>query len=105
MDSVEAVALAECFVREAKKKYPVSETWLYGSFAYGHPTEESDIDIAVIMDPAPENIIETEIDLYRIRRAIDTRLEPIILEPENDRSGFSEMVTTKGIRIYPASDV
>lgn len=105
MDSREAVALIDRFVGEARKKYPISETWLYGSFAYGTPTADSDIDVAVFMTPPPEDILATEVDLFKIRRGIDTRLEPIILEHERDRSGFAEMVTTKGIRVYPAAHV
>lgn len=101
MDSSEALALAERFVQEARREYPIAETWLYGSFAYGTPTEDSDIDVAVILDPMPGDVLAAEVDLFRIRRAIDTRLEPIILEPEKDRSGFAEMVTTRGIRIFP----
>jgi hypothetical protein len=53
-----------------RSRLPVASVWLYGSCAYGLAREESEIDI---------------------------RLEPVLIDPEHDRSGFSEMVTKKGI--------
>jgi hypothetical protein len=38
--------------------------------------------------------------LYRIRREIDTRIEPVLLEMGADRSGFPETVLRTGEVVY-----
>ena len=99
MDKGEVLSLARSFTILAKESLPVSRTWLYGSWAYGSPTDESDIDIAVELDQEPENILMTEKTLFRLRRSVDSRIEPIVITPDRDRSGFSQMVVAKGIEI------
>jgi predicted nucleotidyltransferase len=73
MDKKEALSLARRFGMFARSRLPVASVWLYGSYAYGLAREESDIDI---------------------------KLEPVLIDPEHDRSGFSEMVTERGIQAY-----
>lgn len=101
MDTNAAVKLAERFGRSASAELPVTGVWLYGSWVYGIPTEYSDIDIGVTMKIFPTDILAVEKLLFKIRRKIDTRIEPVLINPEGDRSGFSEMVIKKGIRVYP----
>jgi predicted nucleotidyltransferase len=48
---------------------------LFGSYAKGNFTEDSDIDIAVILKDY-NNLIDTQLDLMRLRRKIDSRIEP-----------------------------
>jgi len=101
VDTSEALSIAERFGRTASVELPISGVWLYGSWAYGSPNGESDIDVAVALDRKPENLVAAEKKLFRIRRSIDTRIEPIIIDVEADGSGFSEMVVRRGLRVYP----
>jgi uncharacterized protein len=48
---------------------------LFGSYAKGTHNEDSDIDIAVILKDY-NNLIEIQVDLMRLRRKIDSRIEP-----------------------------
>jgi uncharacterized protein len=48
---------------------------LFGSYAKGNFTKDSDIDIAVILKDY-NNLIEIQLDLMRLRRKIDSRIEP-----------------------------
>jgi predicted nucleotidyltransferase len=48
---------------------------LFGSFAKGTQTDESDIDIAIVLSDFP-NTREKQVELMKIRRAIDSRIEP-----------------------------
>jgi uncharacterized protein len=48
---------------------------LFGSYAKGNYHKDSDIDVAVILKDY-NNKIETQVDLMRIRRKIDSRIEP-----------------------------
>ena len=63
---------------------------LYGSYAKGTQTASIDIDVAVVVDRIRGDYLDMdqEAALYRFRRDIDNRIEPVLLEKDNDRSGF-----------------
>lgn len=75
---------------------------LFGSYANGSANNDSDIDIAVIYDSIGEDFLEKSQQLYKLRRGIDLRIEPVLLERENDKSGFCEEVLKTGVIIYSA---
>jgi len=75
---------------------------LYGSYAKGTAREESDIDVAVVFDSIESDYWEKIHKLYKLRRGIDSRIEPVLLEIKNDRSGFCEDVLKTGTVIYAA---
>lgn len=75
---------------------------LYGSYAKGIAREDSDIDIAVICDSLGEDFLEKSHQLFKLRRSIDSRIEPILIDPSNDKSGFYEEVLKTGKIIYSA---
>jgi len=43
-----------------------------------------------------------EAKLFRLRREIDMRIEPVLLEESNDKSGFLEGILKTGEVIYNA---
>ena len=67
------------------KKLCQKRIYLFDSQATGMAHENSDIDIAIIMENLPKgkSYMERKMDLRKLTRNIDTRIEPIILE-END---------------------
>ena len=73
---------------------------LYGSYAKGYEKKYSDIDIAVIVDKIEGDILDLNLQLYRIRRNIDERIEPILLSDQNDKSGFLSNIKKNGIIIF-----
>ena len=73
---------------------------LYGSYANGTQTESSDIDVAVVVDRIRGDYLDQEAALYRIRRDIDDRIEPVLLEKDNDRSGFLQSIMDSGEIVY-----
>ena len=56
-------------------EFSVKEIGLFGSFSNNEQNEESDIDIAVILKEF-ENPMEIQLELMRLRRKIDGRIEP-----------------------------
>lgn len=74
---------------------------LYGSYAKGTAHEGSDIDIAVICDSIGDDFLKKSQQLFKLRRDIDSRIEPILLEQGNDKSGFCEEILKTGKVIYP----
>ena len=75
MDQRDALNIATKYADEVKLKYAPIKMVLFGSYAKGSFNEDSDIDIAVILKDY-DNLIDTQVDLMRIRRRIDSRIEP-----------------------------
>jgi predicted nucleotidyltransferase len=73
---------------------------LYGSYARGNWHKDSDIDVAVIFDILKGNPIDLSINLYKLRRDIDLRIEPVIISKSNDPSGFLSSIMEYGTIIY-----
>ena len=79
--------------------YPIMVV-MYGSYARGTQTESSDIDVAVVVDRVEGDFLDQEARLSRIRRDIDDRIEPVLLEKDNDRSGFLRSIMESGEIVY-----
>jgi len=75
MDKSDALKIAENFIEKIQFKYNVCEAFLFGSYAKGTNHDDSDIDIALIINNVPD-IIDAQIDLMKLRRNIDIRIEP-----------------------------
>jgi uncharacterized protein len=54
----------------------VKDIYLFGSHVTGKSTEESDIDIAVFLDQEEIDSFQEDLNLMRLRRKVDLRIEP-----------------------------
>ena len=75
MDKNDALNIAHQYASLIKSNYDCQQIFLFGSYVKGTYHEESDIDIAVILKEF-QNPIETQLELMRLRRKIDSRIEP-----------------------------
>ncbi|PIY30680.1 MAG: nucleotidyltransferase [Bacteroidetes bacterium CG_4_10_14_3_um_filter_42_6] len=75
MDRRDAINIANLYAIAVKTKYDYIKMILFGSYAKGNFNEDSDIDIAVILKDY-KNLMDIQLDLMRIRRKIDSRIEP-----------------------------
>lgn len=75
MDKKDVLNIAREFASVIKKNYDCKQVFLFGSYAKGTNQEESDIDIAVILREF-ENPMDIQLELMRLRRKIDSRIEP-----------------------------
>lgn len=75
MDKREALRIAGLYIDLISTKYNIKQAFLFGSFARGTNHDNSDIDIAIIVNNVVD-IIDTQIDLMKLRRKIDLRIEP-----------------------------
>ncbi len=80
-----------------RTEFPVRDIILYGSYAKHIYREDSDIDVAVVVDEIKGDFLETVTELYKLTRDIDDRIEPILLDSANDNSGFLEQILSEGI--------
>jgi len=75
MDKNDALIKAREYAIAVKSKYPNSKLFLFGSFAKGTNHSDSDIDIAIVFKDY-DNLLELQLELMKIRRKIDSRIEP-----------------------------
>jgi len=88
------------FVEDVVRDYKPKKIVLFGSYARGNSHENSDIDIAVIVDGYAESFLDGEANLYKIRRKFLTEIEPILIDENEDRSGFLEHILSYGKTLY-----
>lgn len=88
------------FVEAARRRFPVKQMVLFGSYARGTAGTDSDIDVAVVLKDLPDDILAAEAELYRLRRDIDSRIEPVLADDQRDPSGFWSEVCRTGTVIY-----
>ena len=82
------------------KHFPVKMILIYGSFASGLNHENSDIDVAVIVNEIKGDYLKLSSKLFSFVWDIDTRIEPVLLEFKKDQSGFLESILKNGKVIY-----
>lgn len=100
MDKGEVIVKVKKYADLVNQKIRPNKVILYGSFAKGNWHEDSDIDVAVIVNSINDDILETQKILFKLRRNIDDRIEPILLEENNDASGFLTEVLKHGHIVY-----
>lgn len=108
LDKEKVREIAQMYTEEVKKVLNPQAVILFGSYVNGNPTEWSDIDIAVLVsDIKDEDWYDARISLWKARRnrEIDDfiDIEPHLLNPNHDPSGFVEHVMKTGEVIYQSA--
>lgn len=94
--------IIEKYIEKICENYEIEAIILFGSYAKGTNNEFSDIDIAIITDDFENDIIDEELNLMRLRRDIDKRIEPHIIRIEdykNVSTPFVKEVIDTGIKV------
>ena len=80
---------------------PIEQFWLFGSYAKNNAKEDSDIDIALIVNHLDDDysILTTEPILWRLKRQVDFRIEPHVIALNSDFEGFIDEIQRTGILI------
>ncbi len=91
------------YINLIPKEIGVKKAYLLGSYARGKEREESDFDIAVIVENMPDFFIIQRL-LMRLRRNVDLRIEPhpIMEKDFNSSNPFAWEIEKNGIKVYPA---
>jgi predicted nucleotidyltransferase len=77
MDKNDALKLSREYLKRVRKsKLDFTEAWLFGSYARGNQHENSDIDIAIVLNETGTHSFETDIRLMVIRTGEETLIEP-----------------------------
>lgn len=72
---------------------PVSQAYLFGSYAKGNATQYSDIDVCVVSSTFGNDYIQEMVDLRKISLQVDSRIEPIPFHPRDMSDPFSSLAT------------
>jgi len=75
MDKGQAIEITRKYIDSLKNKFDIQRAILFGSYAKGTNHDDSDIDVAIILRHV-NDIIDTQIELMKLRRQIDLRIEP-----------------------------
>ena len=101
MDKNEVIEKVKRYSSIVRDHFPVKMVILFGSYCTGKAREDSDIDVAVVMDKIADDCLETEAQLYKLRRSIDFRIEPVLIEEnEKDPAGFFQEILNTGEVLY-----
>jgi predicted nucleotidyltransferase len=77
MDKIEALKISRNYLKRLRKSdIEFSEAWLFGSYARGSQHENSDIDIAIVLNDNTIHTFETDVKLMVIRKGDETFIEP-----------------------------
>jgi predicted nucleotidyltransferase len=99
MDNREIINKLVNYKLLVSKYFDVDQVVLYGSYAKGNEREDSDIDVAVIVNSIDQDFFSYAPLLWKLRRDIDDRIEPVLIEKNKDESGFLKEVMRTGLVI------
>lgn len=99
MDKNEALKKVKQYKLLLKEYFDFDSVYLFGSYARDNFREDSDIDVAVIVSNISGDFFSVNPLLWKLRRQVDDRIEPVLIDRNNDRSGFLEEIKRNGIEI------
>ena len=88
------------FIAAEGERFPINAAYLFGSWAYGEPNQDSDIDLGIVVDAdlSPDE----EARLFSDAQKIDWKIEPVIFSKgyfDTARLSIIRDMKTKGIQI------
>lgn len=92
MDKRQAIEIAKKYKDMVAEHLPLKALYLFGSYSKGGYTEESDIDIAVIVSHRSENYFEDTPLLWKLGRKVNYLIEPVLLTEDNNNPLYSDII-------------
>lgn len=99
MDKGEAIKKVKAYRILLKEHFQLENVYLFGSYAKGNYREDSDIDVAIVVNRIDGDYFSINPLLWKLRRQIDDRIEPILIEKDFDDANFLAEVQKFGIEI------
>ena len=100
LDKTTALEHAKKYAQLVGEQLHPMKIVLFGSYANGNYTINSDIDIAVIVNKIEDDFLLLSKQLNKFTRNIDSRIEPVLIQNDEDRSGFLSTILETGITLY-----
>ena len=102
LDKRAVISMVERYVDAVNKEFSPNAVVIFGSYAKGNPTEESDIDVGVVFNGFTGDWRKTSLRLWDIAYEISWDIEPHLLDITQDKSGFVKHVFKTGEIVYQA---
>ncbi|NPA37535.1 MAG: nucleotidyltransferase domain-containing protein [Chlorobi bacterium] len=100
MDQKEVVEKVRLYKKLIEQHFPGGvDVYLFGSYAKNTFSEDSDIDVAIVVDKIEGDFFKINPLLWKFRRRIDDRIEPILIEKEHDDGSFLDEIIRMGIAV------
>ncbi|WP_373330816.1 nucleotidyltransferase domain-containing protein [Salmonirosea aquatica] len=99
MDRGEAIDKVRAYRLLLKDHFQLENVYLYGSYANGTYSDDSTIDVVVVVNRVKGDYFSVSPLLWKLRKQIDDRIEPILIERDFDDADFLKKVQRQGIEI------
>ena len=99
MDNKEVIKKLKLYKQLLSKHMEFDEMILFGSYAKGNASEDSDVDVAIVVNTLTGDYFSTRPLLWKIRREVDDRIEPVLIDKTHDESGFLSEILKTGVAI------
>jgi predicted nucleotidyltransferase len=99
MDKREAINKVREYRLLLKNHFPIEKVYLFGSYAKNTNNADSDIDVAIVVSHIEGDYFSIHPLLWKLRRQIDDRIEPVLIERDNDAGDFLSEIQKHGIEI------
>ncbi|MCD4790910.1 MAG: nucleotidyltransferase domain-containing protein [Bacteroidales bacterium] len=101
MDKKTINKIIQAYIQElVKNNFKLDKVYLFGSYVKEKATDNSDIDLAIVMKQM-SNKFQVQLELMKLRRKIDLRIEPHPIKTEefNFTNPFAKEVIEYGKEI------
>ena len=103
MDKTEdVISIAKKYSKSVKSRnlpIQIDKAYLFGSFAKGVPNKDSDIDVAFVVSNWTGGYFDTIVPIWGLCKKVDLRIEPHIIDPDEDYAYFLREVQRTGIEL------
>ena len=99
MDKGEAINKVKAYRLLLNDYFKIEKVYLFGSYAKNTNREDSDIDVAIVVNHIEGDYFAINPLLWKLRRQIDDRIEPILIEKDFDDADFIGEIQKYGIEI------
>ncbi len=98
--SVDIINIVKKYIDEISKKFEIKSVYLFGSYAKGTNNQDSDIDVAIVLDSNIDTI-DLMIDLMILTQNIDLRIEPHPIKEDDFEEGnpFIDEIKNTGLKV------
>lgn len=94
MDKKQALEIAKRYKAMVAEYLPLKALYLFGSYSKGNYTEDSDIDIAVVVSHRSENYFEDTPVLWKLGRKVSYLIEPVLLTEDINNPLYADILKT-----------
>lgn len=97
---IDIIKIVKQYIDVVSKKFNIKEVYVFGSYAKGTNNEDSDIDIAVILEEDFDTI-DLMIELMMLTQNIDLRIEPHPINEKDFEEGnpFIDEIKSTGLKV------